>query len=73
MCAFGPVSQYFSSIETNSRFALHLHGLLWFYGNIHSERLLPDLVDHGSEEEIEEFLQWVGERFQQDFDEKVSN
>ncbi|KAF2175488.1 hypothetical protein K469DRAFT_724119 [Zopfia rhizophila CBS 207.26] len=39
---FGRISQYYGAVETNERGALHLHGLLWFQGNMHLSSLLAD-------------------------------
>ena len=39
---FGRVNQYFGAVETNSRGALHLHGLLWLHGNTELDQVLVD-------------------------------
>jgi hypothetical protein len=40
---FGRISQYFGAVETNEHGALHLHGLLWFQGNIYLCSLMNDV------------------------------
>lgn len=69
---FGPIDNYFGCIETNGRGAFHLHGFLWYHGNIGCENLLGKLVDHGTEEEIATFIQHVDEHFYEDFDENIA-
>ena len=39
---FGRVTEYFGAVETNSRGALHLHGLLWLHGNTELDQVLVD-------------------------------
>jgi len=44
---FGRISQYFGAVETNERGALHLHGLLWFQGNMRLSSILSDVGREG--------------------------
>jgi len=41
---FGKVSHYYATIETNDRGAFHLHGLLWWDGNLALADLIRDMA-----------------------------
>lgn len=66
--AFGPVDHHFEVMETNQRGAFHLHGFLWFFGNIGAEKLLNDLTTSEDQEEVNEFIRWIDTHFQEDVD-----
>ena len=42
---FGDIEAYFSTMETNRRGALHLHGFLWIRGNIGIEKLRERILN----------------------------
>jgi hypothetical protein len=60
---FGRVNQYFGAVETNERGALHLHGLLWFQGNIGLSSLWKDFETEHSPSYRERVLQYVDSVF----------
>ncbi|RYP81596.1 hypothetical protein DL769_001924 [Monosporascus sp. CRB-8-3] len=70
--AFGPVKHYFGAVETNGRGAFHLHGILWFEGNMNAENMLEDICAKDDPAELLRFLAWVDEHFQEDYDSIVS-
>ena len=60
---FGRISQYFGAVETNERGALHLHGLLWFQGNIFLSSILQDMQEGGREEYRDSVIRFVDSIF----------
>ncbi|KAK8106682.1 PIF1-like helicase domain-containing protein [Apiospora kogelbergensis] len=42
---FGKISDYYVTVETNDRGALHLHGLMWFDADMGLPSLLRDMAD----------------------------
>ncbi len=47
---FGKVSNYYATVETNDRGALHLHGLLWLENSLFLPNLISDLAKPEEEE-----------------------
>ncbi|XDG06036.1 hypothetical protein ABKA04_005651 [Annulohypoxylon sp. FPYF3050] len=70
--AFGPINQYFGAIETNGRGAFHLHGFLWYHGNIGQEKYYPELVAKLDATDVAELLQYVDMHFKESFDQVSS-
>jgi hypothetical protein len=60
---FGHISHYYSAIETNDRGALHLHGLIWFTGNIELHKLSIDMANPEEEEYQRKVIAFVNDVF----------
>ncbi|KAL6406099.1 hypothetical protein AUP68_10662 [Ilyonectria robusta] len=61
--AFGKISHYYATVETNDRGSLHLHGLLWLHGNMQLPSLIDDLADPEEEEYRAQVTRYVDSVF----------
>ncbi|KAK8093143.1 PIF1-like helicase domain-containing protein [Apiospora kogelbergensis] len=69
---FGKVSDYYATVETNDRGALHLHGLLWFDANVGMPELLRDMANPREAEYRAKVRRFVGDVFTESLDEALA-
>jgi len=66
---FGKVSHYYAAIETNERGALHLHGLMWWAGNLQLHTLGQDFAGPEGQEYRDKVTAFVDDIFSETLDE----